>query len=153
MAKIKQIQGALAGFWRRSRISLIIAGLLAIGVVFAGLHDVGIVLGILAAMVIVFEMIRHWRRIRNYIILFFASVFGIVFLAFIDEGVVKPIVRFVGGNGAVNSAGFEVFNQIISLIMLFFGVACLLIGFFGTIAMAVWRLARLRKKPLPRPET
>jgi hypothetical protein len=143
----------LAGFWRRSRISLIIAGLLAIGVVFAGLHDTGIVLGILAAMVIVFEIVRRWRRIRNFIILFFASVFGIVFLAFLDEGIVKPVVGFLGGPGAVKSAGFEVFNQIVSLVMLFFGVACLLTGFFGTIVMAAWHLARLRKKPVPHPET
>jgi hypothetical protein len=147
MPQTKRIPAALAGFWRRSRIALIIAGLLAIGVVFAGLHDVGIVLGILAAMVIVFEVTRRWRRIRNYIILFFASILGIIFLAFLDEGMVKPVVRFLGGTGAVNSAGFEVFNQIISLIILFFGVACLLTGVFGTIVLGVWRLARLRKKP------
>jgi hypothetical protein len=146
MRKIKERLSALAGFCQRSRISLIIAAVLAIGVVFFGLHDVGIVLGILAGMVIIIELTRRWRRIRNFIILFFASFFGIVLLSFLDEELVKRFVILIGGAGAVNSQGFDVFNQIISLIILFFGIAGLIIGFFGTIILGVWHLVALIKR-------
>jgi hypothetical protein len=145
MRKFKERLSALAGFWQRSRVSLIIAAVLAIGIVFFGLHDVGIVLGILMAMVIMIELTRRWRKTRNFIILFIASFLGIIFLSFLDEQVVKPFVRLVGGDGAVNGKGFDIFNQIISLIILFFGVAGLITGFIGTIVMGIWRLVALVK--------
>jgi hypothetical protein len=143
MRKIKEKLSALGRFWHRSRISLLIAAVLIIGVIFAGLHDIGIVLGILAAMVILIELTRRWRRIRNFIILFFASFLGIIYLSFLDEAVVKPFVRLLGGAGAVSGTGFDVFNQIISLIILFFGTAGLITGFLGAIILGVWRLVTL----------
>jgi hypothetical protein len=127
----------------QNRIWLILAAVLAIGVVFFGLHDAGIILGILGALVVLFGLTYRWRRISNFIILFFSSFLGIIFLAFLDEMVVRPFVRLLGGPEAVNGTGFEVFNQIISLIMLFFGVAGLFTGFFGTVILAVIRLAGL----------
>jgi hypothetical protein len=143
---MKQKLSALVRFWRRSRISLVLFIFLVIGVVFAGLHDVGIVLGILAGMVIMIELSRRWRRIRNFIILFLASFFGIILLSFLDAGVVKPFVRLLGGTGAVRGTGFEVFNQIISLIILFFGTAGLIAGFFGTIILGILRLVLWRNR-------
>lgn len=146
MPKIQKGLSALAGFWQRNRISLILAAVLVIGVFFFGLHDTGLILGILAAMVILIGLTYRWRRTRNFIILFFSSFFGIILLAFLDEEVVKPFVHLIGGAGAVNGRGFEVFNQIVSLFMLFFGTAGLIVGFFGTIIVGILRLLGLRNK-------
>jgi accessory gene regulator protein AgrB len=147
MQKMKEKLSALHRFWRKHRISFVLFLLLAVGVVFAGLHDTGIVLGILAAMILIIEMSRRWRRIRNFLILFAASFLGIIFLAFLDEAVVKPMVRFLGGAAAVNGTGFEVFNQIISLIILFFGVAGLITGLLGAFVLVIVRLVMLRNRP------
>jgi hypothetical protein len=140
---MRTILSALARFWRSHRIAVIAFAVLGTGVVFAGLHDIGIVMGIAAAMVLIIELTRRWRRIRNFIILFIGAVVGMIFLAFLDEGVVKPVVVFIGGQAALATAPFEIFNQVISLVMLFFGVACVLTGFFGTIVLAIWRLVQL----------
>ena len=146
MNKIKRALAALAGCWRKSRVSIIIVVLLAFGVIIAGLHDVGIVMGILAAAVILVEMTRRWRRTRNFIIMFAASFLGMIFLSFLDIEVVKPLVYFIGGEGAVSRTVFDVINQVISLIILFFGLAGLLTGFFGTIITGTVNLVTLVKR-------
>ena len=146
MNRIKRALAALAGCWHKSRVSIIIVMLLALGVIIAGLHDVGIVMGILAAAVILVEMTRRWRRTRNFIIMFFASFLGMIFLSFLDIEVVKPLVYFIGGEGAASRTVFEVFNQVISLIILFFGLAGLLTGFFGTIITGTVNLVTLVKR-------
>jgi hypothetical protein len=143
----------LKRFWHRSRISLIIAAVLFIGVIIFGLHDVGIVLGIMMAMVIMIELTRRWRRVLNFIILFFASFLGIVLLSFLDEEVVKRFTLLLGGAGAANATVYEVFNQIISLIILFFGTAGLITGFFGTIILSIWRLVTLINRHRPASHT
>ena len=146
MNKIKRALAALAGCWRKSRVSIIIVVLLAFGVIIAGLHDVGIVMGILAAAVILVEMTRRWRRTRNFIIMFAASFLGMIFLSFLDIEVVKPLVYFIGGEGAVSRTVFDVINQVISLIILFFGLAGLLTGFFGTLITGTLNLVALVKR-------
>jgi hypothetical protein len=146
MVKIKRVTAALGGFLHRHRIAFVLVVLLVIGVVVAGLHDVGIVLGILTAEVILVEFFRRWRRIRNFIFLFLASFFGIILLSFLDAGVVKPLVRLLGGTAAVNGTGFEVFNQIVSLFVLFFGTAGLITGLLGAAVLGIWRLVDLINK-------
>jgi hypothetical protein len=146
MNKMKRVLAALAGCWRKSRVSIIIVVLLAFGVIVAGLHDVGIVMGILAAVVILVEMTRRWRRTRNFIIMFFTSLLGMAFLSFLDIEVVKPLVYFIGGEGAASRTVFDVFNQVISLIILFFGLAGVLTGFFGTIITGAVSLVALVKR-------
>lgn len=72
--------------------------------------------------------------------MFLISFFGIIFLSFIDVDVVKPAVRFLGGPGAETGSGFVIFNQIVSLVILFFGTAGLVTGFIGTVVLSIWRL-------------
>jgi hypothetical protein len=139
------MKAALAGFWHRSRVSLIVAAVLAIGVIIFGLHDVGIILGILGAMVINIEISRRWRKTRSFIILFFASFFGIIFLAFLDVAVIKNFILHLDGAGETTT-GYDIFNQIVSLIILFFDTAGLITGFFGTIIVGIWRLVALISK-------
>jgi hypothetical protein len=146
MRKIKAILSALAGFWRRSRISLIIAAVLVIGVIFIGLRDVGIILGYLATTIVMVELTRRWRRIRNFTILLFASFFGIIFLAFLHEVVVLPLISLLLGAGALDSLGFYIFSDAVSLIILFIGPVGMFIGFLGAIVLGVFRLVSLGKK-------
>ena len=146
MRKIKEILSAAGRFWQRGRISLIIAAALVVAIVFVGLHDVGIILGYIAATLIMVEVTRRWRRIRNFIVLFFSSFFGMILLAFLHEEVVAPLIGLVTGAAAQENLGFRIFSDAVSLVILFFGPVGLFIGFIGTVALSVWRLAALVKR-------
>jgi hypothetical protein len=147
MRKMNKFFAAFAGFWRERRISIIVVALLIIGIVFAGLHDVGIVLGYLAATVIFVEITRRWRKIRNFVILFFTSILGMVFLSFLHEEVAVPLVSMLLGPGALESTGFRIFSDAVSLVILFFGPAGSFVGFTGALALGVIHLISSRKKP------
>jgi ABC-type multidrug transport system fused ATPase/permease subunit len=138
MPKIMERLSALAAFWRKGRISWVLVALLVLSVIFFGLHDVGLILGITAAIVIMIELTHRWRRAWNFIILFFTTFLGIILLSFLDVEVVKPFVRLFGGADAVNETGFQVFNHIVSLSILFFGAAGLIVGFFGALVLGAW---------------
>lgn len=144
---MKERLSALGRFWRRSRVSLILAALLIIAVVFIGLHDIGMILGYLATLIIMVELTRRWRKIRNFIILLVASFFGIILLAFLHEEVVGPLVRLMLGAGALESLGFRIFSDAVSLIMIFVGAMGLIIGLAGTIILGILRLVAWRKNP------
>ena len=146
MRKMKEKLERLARFWKRSRVSLIIAAVLVIGVVFFGLHDVGIILGYLATTIVMVELTRRWRRIRKFIILLFASFFGMIFLAFLHEVVVSPLVSLFTGASADNNPGFRIFSDAVSLIILFIGPVGMFIGFSGAIILGILHLAGLRKR-------
>jgi hypothetical protein len=146
MGKIKRFFSALVGVWRGSRISIIAVIMLVIGIVFVGLHDVGIVLGYLAATIIMIEITRRWRKIRNFIILIFASFLGMVFLSFLHEAVVIPLIRMLLGAWSLESAGFHIFSDAVSLVILFFGPVGIFVGFAGIAALGFFRLVSSRKK-------
>ena len=146
MPKIKERLSALAGFWQRSRISLVVAALLVIAVIFIGLHDVGLILGYLATTIIMVELTRRWRKIRNFVILFFASFLGMILLAFLHEEVVSPLVSLFTGADADMSLGFRIFSDVVSLVMIFIGVMGIVIGIAGTIILGILRLVGLKNR-------
>jgi hypothetical protein len=146
MPKIKKRLSALAGFWQRSRISLVVAALLVIAIVFIGLHDVGMILGYLATAIVMLELTRRWRKTRYFVILFCASFLGIIFLAFLHEEVVAPLVSLFTGAAANESLGFRIFSDVISLVMIFVGVMGIVIGIAGTLILGILRLVGLRNR-------
>ena len=153
MPKIKKRLSALAGFWQRSRISLVVAALLVIAVVFIGLHDVGMILGYLATAIVMLELTRRWRKTRYFVILFCASFLGIIFLAFLHEVVVAPLVSLFTGTAANESLGFRIFSDVISLVMIFIGVMGMVIGLAGTVILGIIRLIWLRNRGKPEANT
>ncbi len=153
MEKVKQVASALAGFWKRSRIPLILAVILVIAVVFIGLHDVGIILGYLATAIVMVELTRRWRKIRYFITLFFASFLGIILLAFLHEEAAIPLAGFFTGAGQPENPAFRLFSDIVSLAMIFIGGMGMVIGIAGTFILGVWRLARMGKKTGTRVKT
>jgi hypothetical protein len=137
---------------RATRVLLVLFLLLVISVIFVGLDNtVGFGIGFLAATVLAIELTRRWRRIRNFVILFVASFFGSIFLSFLHEEVVYPLAGFIGGLPVVNSTPMNIYHDITSGIILFFGTAGVLVGFFGGIILAVSRLVALvNRKRVPR---
>src|SRR3972149_7161483 len=118
MEKMKQRFLALVRFWQRRRISLALFVALVVAVVFLGLHDVGMILAYLATAIIIVELTPRWRKIRNFIILFFASFLGSILLAFLHVEVVSPLVRLLLGAAAIESLGFRIYNDTVSLAMI-----------------------------------
>jgi len=140
---MKEKFAALARFWQRTRFSLIIAGVLVIVIIFVGLHDLGIVLGYVATIIVMLDLTRRWRKPLNFIILCVASFLALVLLAFLHEVVVIPLVTFIFGNGALSSPGLRIFSDTVSLIMLFICPMGFLIGFFGALVSGVFQLVTL----------
>ena len=137
---MKQRLMALAKFWQRRRISLVLIILLIIAVVILGLHDTGMILAYLATAIIMLELTRHWRKIRNFVILLFGSIAGIILLSFLHEVVVEPLVRILLGPGALQSLGFRIFSDGVSLLMIFFGLMGTITGLAGAFILGVLRL-------------
>jgi hypothetical protein len=142
---------ALGHFWQRSRLSLILAAVLVIAVIFYGLHDVGLLLGYIATAIVMIELTRRWRRIRSFLILFLASFLGIIFLAFLHEVIAVPFINWLLWPGAENSPGFRIFSDIISLMMIFLCVVGMVIGIAGAVILGIWRLVSGKSKPTTSP--
>jgi hypothetical protein len=143
---MKEKLAALARFWQRSRFSLIIAGVLVIVIIFVGLHDLGMVLGYVATIIVMLDLTRRWRKPLNFIILAVASFFVLVFLAFLHEVVVIPLVTYLLGEGALSSPGLRIFSDTVSLIMLFICPMGVFIGFFGALISGVFHLVTLLRR-------
>ena len=138
-------------FWTRfSTATRLLLGLflaLAFATIIVGLDNpVGIMLGWAGVAALVAELTRRWRRVRNFIILFFVSLFGMLILSFIHEEVVYPLVGIIGGARALESPALDIYSEVTSLVILFFGPVGLFVGFTGGIVLLVMRLAGRRKR-------
>lgn len=153
MPKVKEKLSALGRVWRQGRVSWVLAALLVIGVIFLGLHDTGLILGYLATTIIIVELTHRWRKIRYFIFLFVASFLSAIFLAFLHEEVVSPLVRLFTGAAAVQSRGFRIFSDAVSLAIIFAGVMGVVIGMAGTLILGIIRLVRLRNRGRPEANT
>jgi hypothetical protein len=129
---------------RVTRVLLILFFVLVIAAVFIGLQiTTGFIICYLAVIVLTIELTRRWRRVRNFIILGLVAFFGSVFLAFLHQEVVFPLAGFIGGTTVVDSTPLQLYHDITSGIILFFGPVGILVGFFGSIILVVWRLIGL----------
>ena len=137
---------------RLTRILLGVFGVLVVGMVFVGLdNEPGIVLGWAATAVLIAELTRRWRRVRNFLILGFGTFTGTILLAFLHEEVVYPLAGWIGGSAALQSQGLRIFNEVVSLLILFFTPVGIFIGITGAVALLVARLVTLlSRKDLPR---
>jgi len=68
---------------------------------------------------------------------------GSIFLSFLHQEVVYPLAGFIGGTEVVNSTPLNLYHDITSGIILFFGPVGILVGFFGTIVLAIFRFITL----------
>lgn len=144
----KRIQKFLAFIkvHERNRILLAVFGLLVIAIIFIGLdNETGIILGYIATTILLIDLTHLWKRIRNFIILFLAAFFGAIFLAFLHEEIVFPLADLLGGAKAVESTPMNIFNQAVSLLILFFTPTGIFIGITGTIILTAIRIAKRRK--------
>jgi hypothetical protein len=130
-----------------TRLLLVLFAVLLVSVVFIGLNDVpGYVLAYLATTVIFVVMVRGWRSIKNYVILLLATVFAIIFLSFLYVEVISRIALWLWGPAASESTPLRIIEWVITNLMLFAGPVGLVLGFFGTLTLGIWRLVKLRKR-------
>jgi hypothetical protein len=133
----------LVAVWQKAHISWILVAILAIAVMFYGLHDNGIIIGYTATAIIMFELTKRWRKIRNFIILSLASLLAGIFLSFLHEVVVAPAVTLFTGLPADQVTGFRVFSDTVSLLIIFFGVTGIIGGLAGAFILGAARLASM----------
>lgn len=143
MRKTKEVTSAVFRSWQRYHLSLVLAALLIICIVFIGLRDRGMILGYIATTIIMLELTHRWRKIRYFFILSLASFLGSIFLSFLHEVVVSPLVRIMLGAGALNSTGFHIFSDTVSLIIIFIGLMGIVIGIAGMAALGIFRIINL----------
>jgi hypothetical protein len=143
MKKTLAILSAVIKAWRRYRLSLAVAGILIVSVVFYGLHDRGMILAYVATAIIMAEITYRWRKIRYFLFLALAAFLSAIFVSFLHEVVVLPLVRILLGPGALNSTGVRVFHDAVSLWVLFPGLMGIVFGVVGTIVLGIARLVGL----------
>ena len=133
-----------------TRILLAVFFMLVVSLVFIGMdNETGIILGWLAAAVLLVELTRRWRRPLYFFILAIASFGGAIFLAFLHEEIVYPLVRWLGGANAVQSLPVKIFHEATSLIIIFFGPTGIIIGVVGAAVLLVVRLVNKANRQIP----
>lgn len=120
---------------------------LLLAMVFVGLRMfVGYVLGGLSSVSLVVALTCRWQRIRNFLYLILFTVLIAIIYSMIHVEVITRIVSAVFGEAAINSTGWQVFNGVISNILLFFVPACGLVGVVGIVVLYTGRtIKRIRK--------
>jgi hypothetical protein len=127
-----------------TRILLIIFVVLVICVAFMGLDNAtGLATGWVATLTLLAIWTYRWRKIRYFLILGVASFAGIIFLAFLHEEVVYRLARWIGGADAPESVPLEIYHQITSLIIFFFGPMGIFAGIVGAAVLFIIRLKTL----------
>ncbi|OGO00708.1 MAG: hypothetical protein A2Y90_03095 [Chloroflexi bacterium RBG_13_52_12] len=124
-----------------TRLLLSLFLLLVISVIFFGLdNELGIVLGWGATVTLLVELTRRWRKIWYFLLLVVGTFSGTIFLSFLHEEIVYPLVRWLGGDAALQSRALGVFHEAVSLIILFFGPMGILVGIMGAAILLVAQL-------------
>ena len=129
---------------RTTRILMIVFVILVICVVFMGMDNVtGLATGWLATLTLLAALTYRWRKIRYFLFLSAGSFLGAVLLSFLHEEVVYPLTEWIGGTEALQSTGIEIYHQITSLIIFFFGPMGIIGGIIGAAVLFFIRLKTL----------
>ena len=124
----------------QTRIMVPVFIVLLFTIVIIGLDTVtGLALGLAATGVLILVLIRRWRRIRNYLFLAGGAFFGAVILSGIYMEIAAPLAKRIGGEGALDSTPWLIFQGIVSDSMLLICGSALVIGLFGAIVLAFIR--------------
>ena len=126
-----------------TRILLALFLIFTIAVVIIGLDDVpGFFLGIAAATTITVELTRRWRSIRKFIFLAVGTFFIALTISGLYMELAEPLALHIGGPGALESSGWQIFSVILSDIMLLFGTGCIVVGWCGALVLSIIKLRR-----------
>jgi hypothetical protein len=149
MAKIGQKFMAVLRSGPGTRLLLLLFLALVIGVVFVGLTDApGYILGYLATVVIFILIVRGWRSVWSFVILMVGSFAGGVLLSGLYVEVISRVAVYFWGPGAPVSLPMRIIETIVANIILFAGPVGLVFGFAGALGLGIFRLLRLRTRPL-----
>jgi hypothetical protein len=144
---MKRILSALKRIPMLTRILLAAFCVLAIIAIIIGIdNDRGILMGWLATTVLLIEITRRWRKEWHFLLLSVGVVVGAIFLSFLQEAVVNPLVEKIGGAGALQSQGLDIYHFINKDIILLFTPMGIIIGIIGAITIFFIRLIMLGRK-------
>jgi hypothetical protein len=129
--------------FQRYHLLLAVAGILIVAVVLYGLHDRGMIMAYIATAIIMVDITCRWRKIRYFLYLALGAFLTSIFFAFLHEVVVKPLVRLLLGSGALNSLGFRIFHDAVTLYILFIGLLGIITGVLGMIVLGISRGIKL----------
>ena len=121
--------------------------LLVLVVLVIGLKNTaGIICGNLAFCMLYIVMTRRWWKIRKFVILFFVALVSVGVLSGLYVEVISRLVVWIGGEEAVNSTGFRVFDFIISNLILLACPSGMFVGLVGASALGIIRLSSIIRK-------
>jgi hypothetical protein len=141
------------GAWSLStRIMVPALFVLVVWIVIIGLNNViGLALGITAVAIVVLAITRRWRRIRSYLFLAGGTFLGAIILSGIYMEVARPLAIRIGGQAALDSTPWKIFQAIVSDGILLIGASAIIIGIVGAIVLAVARAWTDLRRPAATP--
>jgi hypothetical protein len=124
----------------KTRILVPVFFVLFLCIVVFGLDTVtGLALGLADMTVLILVLTRRWRRIRNYLFLAGGALLGAIILSGIYMEIAVPLALRVGGQGALDSTPWHIFQGIVSDGMILVGASAIVVGIFGAIVVGVTR--------------
>jgi hypothetical protein len=123
-----------------ARVVVPVLFVLAVCVVVIGLNSVtGLALGLTAVTILILVLVRRWRRIRNFIYLAVGAFLGAVVLSGIYMEIARPLAVRIGGEGALESTPWNIFQGFVSDGIMLIAGSAIIIGVFGAIILALAR--------------
>ena len=137
------------GTWAvKTRIMVPVVFVLLVLVVIIGLNSVtGLALGLVAVTIIMFSITHHWRRIRNFLFLAGGTFLGAIILSGIFMEIAMPLAVRVGGQAALSSTPWKIFQAFVSDSILLIGASAMIVGVGGAIVLAVSRAWMELRRP------
>jgi hypothetical protein len=117
-------------------------------VIVIGLNSVtGLALGLVWVTIILLNITHRWRRIRNFLYLAAGTFLGAIILSGIYMEIALPLAVRIGGQAALESTPWKIFQGVVSDGILLIGAGAMIIGVVGAIILAVNRAWTELRRP------
>ena len=124
----------------RARVGVPLLFVLFVLVIVIGLNSVtGLALGLVWVTIIVLAITRRWRRIRSFLFLAAGTFLGAIVLSGLYMEVAMPLAIRIGGEAALSSTPWKIFQGVVSDGILLVGAGAVIVGVGGAIVLAVSR--------------
>ncbi len=132
----------------KARIMAPVLFVILVLVLIIGLNSVtGLALGLTWITIIMLAITHHWRRIRNFLYLAGGTFLAAIILSGIYMEIAVPLAVRIGGQAALTSTPWKIFQGIVSDGILLVGASAVIVGIFGAIILAVSRAWSELRRP------
>ena len=129
----------LTGFFLFFIIILIVSGLDNV---------IGLMAGIIAAMICLIEITRRWRHAWSFLLLAIGTILGAILISGIHVEIIYRLAVYLGGETFLDSLAWHIYSAVIKYGLLFIGPAGIVVGLGGAAVKSILALRnRLGKDP------